>query len=316
MPAVSAPAAPPKLYRAEPVTEVIATLAETVRWDCEQQHVTWVDILAGRLFEGEYSQGSGVRLVQVTDIGRRLGAYAPHRDGGWLLAADQEFAHLTPDGQVHELARPSRVPSGEAPDAPADWRLNDCICDPAGRVFTSAISQPPTPGTSLVYRYVEGGSVEVVVDGLTIGNGLGFSPDARTFYLNDSGQSMTWAFDYDLDSGGLSNQRVIFTGNDELGHPDGLCVDDEGMVWVGCYGAGTVRRLTPEGREIARVEVPAQQTTSCWLGGPQRRTLFVTAAREKFTAADSLRDPLAGRLFATEVDAPGSGVPAFGGPRG
>jgi sugar lactone lactonase YvrE len=87
------------------------------------------------------------------------------------------------------------------------------------------------------------------------------------------------------------------------GSPDGLCVDAEGHLWVALWGAGAVVRLTPDGREVQRVQIPTAQPTATCLGGPGLTTLFITSA---WTGLDRAADPLAGAVFALEVDVPGT----------
>jgi sugar lactone lactonase YvrE len=95
------------------------------------------------------------------------------------------------------------------------------------------------------------------------------------------------------------------------GRPDGATVDSEGCLWNARYRGGCVARITPEGKVDRIIEVPASQVTSCTLGGPDLRTLYITTARQKLTPAELEAQPLAGRLFAVTVAVGGLPEPRF-----
>ena len=122
------------------------------------------------------------------------------------------------------------------------------------------------------------GQVQTVLEGLTLPNGMGWTSDGDTFYLNDSLTGELLAFDFDAQSGSLANRRIIRTFEPSEGLPDGLAVDVQGGIWVSLWGGGKVVRVSPSGDILAIVRVPASQPSSCAFAGPGLRSLYITSA--------------------------------------
>jgi sugar lactone lactonase YvrE len=165
------------------------------------------------------------------------------------------------------------------------------------------------PAAGSLYRLDPGGAVERVLDGVTISNGLEWSPDGSSAYYNDTDTYRVDVFDYDREAG-LVNRRAFAEVAPEDGRPDGLTVDAEGGVWVALNHSGTVRRYTPDGAADAVVEVPPRQVTACTFGGERLEQLFITTSREGLPPGE---DPLAGSLFRAEVGVRGLPVREFAG---
>jgi sugar lactone lactonase YvrE len=181
-----------------------------------------------------------------------------------------------------------------------ELRFNDAKCDPVGRAWAGTIEASMSPGTGTLYRLDPGPIATPILHGLTVSNGLGWSPDGRTMWFADSGDRAIRGFEYDLEHGRLGPQGLEIELQQTAGKADGLCVDDEGHVWVGLWGGSAVHRYAPDGRLDTVVRVPAGQVTSCAFGGPGGATLFITTARVGL-AEDALRlEPHAGGLFVVE----------------
>lgn len=282
-------------------------------WDADRQELLWVDITAGRLRRATVSPDGDLAEVATHEVGGTVGVAAPAADGGWLLGAGPGFTHLDAEGRATVLLElageggPQQPPDGQ----PSGTRMNDGGCDRAGRFYAGTMAFDERPGAGALYRVDLDGSVSTVLDGLTISNGLGWSPDDRTVYLSDSGAAVVWAFDYDLATGGFGARRVVldFSGDPAGGVADGLTVDDEGCLWTALWGGGSVRRYGPDGELLAVVDVPASQTSSCAFAGPGRDLLVVSTSVEGLSDGDRAGQPDAGRLFTAR---PGvTGPPAF-----
>lgn len=163
-----------------------------------------------------------------------------------------------------------------------DSRFNDVIADPKGRVYAGTVSTDDHLGS--LYRIESDGSYEVVVEGLDLPNGLGFSPDLETMYVTDTGAfrglhgGRIYEYDYDRATGELSNRRVFADADDEPGLPDGMTVDDGGHVWSAYWDGGTLVRYDPSGNEVERIEFPAKKVSSAAFGGDDCREMYVTTA--------------------------------------
>jgi sugar lactone lactonase YvrE len=229
-----------------------------------------------------------------------IGAITPiEGDDGWLLAAGRGFVHLLPDGAQRPIAEV----------APAGTRMNDAACDPQGRLWAGTLADDHRPGGGALYRLDRDGRIERVLGGLTISNGLGWSPDGETMYLADSGPRVIHAFAFDAAQGTISAGRILVTIPQEVGAPDGLTVDAAGNLWVAVYGAGCVRRYAPNGELRQVLDVPAEQSTCCAFGGPGMTRLYVTTATEGWSNERRRAEPAAGLVYRLDTDAVGR--PAF-----
>ncbi len=279
-----------------------AVLGEGARWDARRGELLRVDIAAGRVYRYRVERDGGLIPVRVYAVPGTVGAIAPiEGDAGWLLAAGRGFVHLAPDGALHSIVEV----------APAMTRMNDAACDPQGRFWAGTLADDHHVGGGALYRLERDGQVELVLDGLTISNGLAWSPDGRTMYLADSGPGVIHAFAFDGTDGTLSLGRELVVIPAADGAPDGLTVDASGDLWVALFGGSCVRRYTPEGRLRDVLDVPAEQVTSCAFGGPLMRDLYVTTATEGWD--DDLRraDPAAGLVYRFATDAIGRPAASF-----
>ena len=125
--------------------------------------------------------------------------------------------------------------------------MNDGACDPQGRFWAGTMAYDESPGAGALYRLELDGSCTTVLTGLTIANGIGWSPDGSTMYLNDSGTGCLDTFRFDGATGAISNRRTLVRGDQPGVVPDGLTVDAEGGIWVAWWGGGAVNRYAPDG---------------------------------------------------------------------
>jgi sugar lactone lactonase YvrE len=162
-----------------------------------------------------------------------------------------------------------------------------------------------------VYRLDGRGQAHVMLDGLTISNGLGWSPDGTTMYLADSIPGVVLAFAFDGEHGAISDRTVLIDLQDEDGAPDGLTVDSDGDLWIAIWGVGQVRRYRPDGEQQEVLSVPARETTSCAFAGPGLRWLYVTTATEDWTDEQRRAHPGAGLVYRLETGATGRPAAPF-----
>lgn len=281
-------------------------LSEGPRWHEERQELLWVDILGSRFHRATLTGDGAHDQIRTTTVDRHVGALAPVASGGYVLAAGQGFLFVDEAGSVRELAQPEAGHS--------DVRMNDGACDPQGRFWAGTMAYDESPGAGTLYRLELDGRCTTVLTGLTISNGLGWSPDGATMYLSDSGTSVVEAFDFDGASGAISRRRTLVHIDQTGMSPDGLTVDEQGDIWVGLYNGWGVHRYAPDGSLRGTVDIPVAQATSCAFGGSDRRTLFVTTGRERLDEAAVKRQPDAGRVFSvTGLGARGPGCAMYRG---
>ena len=223
-------------------------LGEGARWDIRREELLRVDIVAGRVFRDRVTDDGSLVPVRTYQVPDMVGAITPVAgDDGWLLAAGRGFAYLSREGIYQPIEEV----------APAGTRMNDAACDPQGRLWAGTLADDHHVGGGALYRLDCRGQIELVLSGLTITNGLGWSPDGATMYVVDSGPRLIHVFDFDVDRGIVARGRVLVTLAEEVGAPDGLTVDAAGDLWVAVYGGGCVRRYSPEGALRETLTVPA-----------------------------------------------------------
>jgi len=164
-------------------------------------------------------------------------------------------------------------------------------------------------GDGALYRLDPDLSVVVVLNGVTISNGLDWSPDGSRAYYTDTETYRIDLFDYEA-AAGLTRRRRFAEIPSDVGRPDGLTVDAQGGVWVAVNRGGAVRRCTSDGHPDEVIEVPARKVTARVFGRPGVAELFITTSREGLAADD---DPLAGALFRVVPGLRGEPVREFAG---
>jgi sugar lactone lactonase YvrE len=232
-----------------------------------------------------------------------LGAVRPRKGGGLVLGVERGFALLDPgDDEPRTLPPLWTDPS---------VRMNDGACDARGRFYCGSMAYDETPGRGRLYRLDPDGSTDVVLDGVTISNGLAWTPDGSLAYYVDTPTQRVDVLTVDPRGGGdFVDRRPLVTVPYEHGAPDGLTLDADGGIWVALFGGRAVHRYTADGRLDAVVDVPASQVTACAFGGPELSDLYVTTSREGVDPSD---EPAAGALFWCRPGVRGVDVHVFAG---
>lgn len=271
---------------AELALDAHAVLGEGPVWDPALQRLIWVDITGSSVHR--YDPGRG--RDESTDVGQPVGAAACRGGGALMLALRDGFGRLDVDRGELEL-----VVEVE-PDLPGN-RMNDGACDSRGRFWAGTMAFAGDRPIGALYRLDPDLSVTRVLGGLTISNGIAWSPDERFMYFIDSPTYRVDVFDYDVDGGEIANRRTLFELSRRDGLPDGMTVDAEGLLWIAFWGAGAVRRYTPEGFLSAVIEIPVSLVTSCAFGGPGLQDLYITSASGPLDPQQAAQQPHAGGLF-------------------
>jgi sugar lactone lactonase YvrE len=274
---------------AEPVGDVMAVLGEGPYWIPEDSCLLWVDIPNGLLHRTEIPSGATVS----SSIGPVSAAF-PALGGGILTAGGNRLTLHTRkagpgDGWVSRTI--AEVPAREG------IRFNDASVDPAGRVWVGSMHIDESEPLGALYRLDPGRVLRPVLTGVTVSNGLGWSPDGSRLYYADSPMRRIDVFDYDPATGEAFQRRVLADLSRADGVPDGLTVDLDGCIWVAMWGGGVLRRFTPNGEQDAVLPVPVSRPTSCAFGGRDLAELYVTTASIGMTEAERAAEPLAGRLL-------------------
>jgi D-xylonolactonase len=249
-----------------------------------ERQVYWSDIPRGRIFRlNPFSR----RHEQIYE-GRIVGGYTIQSDGSLLLFMDRGSVAVWRDGKLKYLVNEME---GET-----DNRFNDVAADPAGRVFCGTM--PTDTRSATLYRMDTDGSITTVLEGVGLSNGIGFSPDQKQMYYTDSLARKIYIFDYDIDSGDITNQRVFVETPDDGSIPDGMTVDAEGYVWGARWDGSSLYRYNPDGEQVVQIQFPAKKVSSVIFGGVDLTDMYVTTAGGGNKAEEG---PGAGGLFRLNV---------------
>jgi sugar lactone lactonase YvrE len=284
-------------------------LGESPLWHPVEQVLYWTDIPGKALHRFD----TGQRQHRQWAFEQEIGSLAPMRDGGLLLAQrDGLWRFDTATGERRRLA--------EAPYDPGFERFNDGKCDPQGRFWSGTLYEPRDPALAALYRFGPDGLVQIAGD-ITVGNGLGWSPDGRTLYYSDTKAHTIYASDFDPRTGQPGARRVFASfppkqPDQDLnvygGRPDGAAVDAEGCYWTSLFEGQRLLRLSPNGAVLQEIRLPVRCPTMPCFGDTDLKTLFITTSREKRPAAELEAQPLAGRVLTMRVEVPGLPASMFG----
>lgn len=286
----------------ECVLDARAQLGEGPAWTVEDGALWWVDILDGLLNRFDPAAGTH-RSIR---IGEPIGSFAPRTAGGFVAALKSGFWLLDAQGRRERRLADPLV-------GKPHQRMNDGRCDRQGRFWAGAIDESRKHADAALYRIGPDGRCAASIEGLSISNGLAWSPDGRVMYHADTPTQIVHAYDFDPATGTPSGRRVFHRFEGPGRYPDGAAVDRDGCYWVALYGAGKVVRLAPDGTLLSEHLVPALCPTMPAFGGTDLRTLYVTSARQQRSQEELARYPLSGGLFAMRVDVPGLPEPMFAG---
>lgn len=274
-------------------------LGEGPVWDEENQVLWWVDILSGKLHRYDPQQNKN----RSFDIGEHIGAAVLRKNSGLLLALRSGFCFFDPESEKKEWITD---PESQI----LDNRFNDGKCDPAGRFWAGTLAYSLKEGAGSLYCIDTNLKVEKKLSGITISNGLAWNSESNRFYFIDTPTGRIDQFQFDLQSGSISERSVVSHIEKEAGFPDGMTIDSENKLWVALYGGGKVLRIDPvDGSILYEISLPVPKPTSCTFGGKNLDELYITSCREHMTDEEVQKAPLSGSLF--KVKLPFNGLPTY-----
>lgn len=276
----------------ELIADYACETGENPLWHPIERRLYWCDIPNGRLFRYDPATGIHERCFE----GRPIGGFTIQADGALLLFMDRGTIALWRDGCVTEVV--SEI-AGEHHS-----RFNDVIADPRGRVFCGTMSSNESKGT--LYRLDPDGSLYPILRGIGCSNGMAFTLDRKGLYYTDSFAREIYLFDYSMEDGSLTNQRVFARFTEGDGLPDGAALDSSGCLWSAIWNGGCLVRFSAGGKIDRKIAVPARKTSSLTFGGEGYSDIYITTAGGNTKEEDG---QLAGALF--RIKAQPTGLPEF-----
>lgn len=261
-----------------------SSLLEGPVWDVSNKHIFCVSIKEDCIYDIDVD--SGVVNTLLTD--GPVGCVVVKRDGIiWSAEKGGVYETETKTGLRKKLIHPERS---------TDIRYNDGTLDPFGRfVFGTMGLKEGMGGCGRLFSY-DGVEYKTILENITISNGIAFSNDAKTMYFIDTPKKVIQQFDYDIETGGIHFICSPITFNGE-GLPDGMCIDENGYLWVAEWNGGKVCKWDPvSGEKVDEIKMPCKNVTSCCLGGVELEHLYITTAK-----SENSNEPLAGGLFRVKI---------------
>ncbi len=248
----------------EMIADEQALVGEGPIWDPRTKSLYWTDIRTGRYFRYDPATGQNHTIHH----GIFVGGAAVNAKGGFTFGTWEGVMLWRSDSDWQWLHH--------EPEMRDRMQFNDVTAGPDGSFYAGSYFEDAPRGE--LFRFKPSGQIEVIADGLGISNGMGFSPDLRTFYHTDSLAGEIYVYDHAPDSGDLTNKRTIVKLPSHEGIPDGMTVDGNGNIWSACWGGAQIIQYDPDGAEISRIELPAVQTSAVMFGGEDLTDIYVTTA--------------------------------------
>jgi sugar lactone lactonase YvrE len=273
-------------------------VGECPLWNPHEAALYWVDIDGFTIHRLVPASGAHTEWRMASEPS----TLALHAHGGLVVALRTGFYHFEPaTGALNEIAA--------APYDMATTRFNDGHVDAAGRFWVGTIYEPRDRQAAQMLC-LERGKVSVKWSGgMTVSNGLGFSPDQRTMYHADTTSHRVDCYDFDVASGTATNARrfqqfSMDKANNYGGRPDGAAVDAHGNYWCAMIEGARLLQFAPDGALLRELKLRVNCPTMMAFGGDDLRTLYITSLGNR-PAAELEQFPLTGTLLSVRMDVAG-----------
>lgn len=285
--------------RASVLYPLAAELGESPVWHSVRRSCFWVDINGKKLYEFDWKK----KTLRCHQLEQYVSLVVPGRDGDVFLGLQGGVARFNPDsGDLAWIT-----------DLGIDWthhRCNDGACDVKGRLWVGTMEMNDKEGASDVYCIESNAPVRKKIENVTISNGMAWSAGNDRLYYIDSPTRGIRSFIYEEGSGDIVFEKVAIEIPQAMGFPDGMTMDEEGMLWVALWGGfGVSRWDVLTGKMIDYIRVPAPHVSSCTFAGEDLDHLVITTATKGMNEEQLKEYPESGHVF---IIKPGvRGLPRF-----
>lgn len=270
-------------------------LGEGPLWIAELGCFFWVDIEKGNLHRYHLA----TEKLEIRHFQHRLAVVLEGQNGKLILGLDRMLARY--DWETEEIEELCSVEEDLTLN-----RFNDGKVDTQGRIWIGTLSTLFTEGAGSLYQIGSDLQPQAKLKNLTISNGMAWTADQRTFYFIDTPTKKIQEFAFDPETGAIEFRRIAVEVPEELGFPDGMCIDREGMLWVANYkGSGVYRWNPTTGKLLDKIALPVPHVTSCCFGGENLDILLITTAQENLSPEQLEKYPQSGDAFLVKTDSQG-----------
>ncbi|MGM8364283.1 SMP-30/gluconolactonase/LRE family protein [Virgibacillus sp. W0181] len=276
-----------------------AQLGESPSWDHINQILYWVDSIKGNLYIYDPKNDTHRKI----EIKEHIGCVAPKNQQELVMAINSGIYSFHLKNETKTLIHD--------PDKNKDNIFNDGKCDPAGRFWVGTVNSVDANTFSGELFCIDRDlDISTKLDSIGCSNGITWSPDNTLMYYIDTLAFEIASFNYNVETGEISNRRVVVKILDEFKLADGMSGDSEGMLWVAHWDAGVIARWNPyTGKLLDSISLPAPRVTSCVFGGEKLNELYITSAREGLSKKELEAYPYSGGLFRVKLNV--QGLPTY-----
>jgi sugar lactone lactonase YvrE len=273
-------------------------LGESPVWHAERRSCFWVDVEAKIIFEYNWDKKS----VLKHQLDRRISVIIPAENNKLVLGLQGGVAKF--DLLTKQL---SWLPSPEV-----NWnnfRCNDGGADVRGRLWISTMELNHQKNSGAIYCLTNTGLITKEISNISIPNGIVFSADHKRMYYTDSTMAEIYAYLYNADMAVIQFEKVAVKIPAELGLPDGMVIDEEGMLWVALWGGYGVGRFDLQtGQMTDFIDIPAPHVTACCFAGSELDHMVITTARSGMLEEELKTYPESGNVFIVKTNVRGTNI--------
>ncbi len=269
-------------------------LGESPLWHAERKCCFWVDIENGILYEYNWGQ----KLTRHWKFNYRLTLVLQGKNDQLILALDARIACF--DLETEQIEWIVDVETN------SETRCNDGACDSLGRLWVGTMHLTNRKDTGALYFIDKDLKVQKKINNTSVSNGITWSLNNLRLYYIDSPTQVVQSFIFEEKTGEIVFEKNVIQIPNEMGSPDGMAIDEEGMLWIAHWGGFGVYRWNPHNGElIERVEVSVPQVSSCSFVGENLDYLLITTARENMKEDELKKYPQSGDTFLVKLNVKG-----------
>ncbi|VUC20846.1 unnamed protein product [Clonostachys rosea] len=263
----------------QPYLDLKCGLSEGPFWEREDNVLRFVDIVNKKVYRVNLDQGpSSLKEISYDDSVSVTAELEGAKDS-FLFGGKYGIGFDKKSGGEPKIIQRYWSEEEEKDRKPKKMRANDGAVDSKGRFWVSAICDPAETSfkpEGALFRLDPDGQFHRILNGVTIGNGISWSEDEKIMYFTDTGDRSIFAYDFDKETGNISNKRVFFLAEEGTG-PDGHTRDEAGNFWIALWGSWKVIRVSPEGKITGEVHVPTRCPTAVAFAGED---IYITSESE------------------------------------
>jgi len=260
---------------------------EGLIWIAETSELAWVDVFDNpkirslKLKDGKYKS---------INVPGPITSIAPHHSGGFMASMNGGFYLISDSKDPIKKAAPEKLHRNEL--------LNDGRCDSQGRYLCASMDIEMKSEIGKIYQMVKNGEIKILDENFIVGNGIAFSPQEDIVYISDSRKDIVWKYEYNIDTGAISNKKPFFSTAELKGRPDGAAIDANGNYWSCLFEGGSVICVDHfTGQVSLQISLPVTYPTMCTFGGPELDCLYVTTSKRLLNELNLKEQPMAGKIL-------------------